>query len=93
MVDVMKVSAGDGKPVLQRRDRARAEVPARLNVSGYPAVEDLPSRGEKTTMTVDERLKLRKELSAARDRQASRAKAKEGIASPSTHEALRIREL
>jgi hypothetical protein len=62
---------------------ARAEVPARPNTGGYLAVEDLPPKGEKpTTMTVDERLKLQKELIAARDRQASRAKAKEGTASP-----------
>ena len=61
---------------------ARAEVPARPNIGGYLAVEDLPPKGEKTTMTADERLKLQKELIAARDRQASRAKAKEGTASP-----------
>jgi hypothetical protein len=62
---------------------ARAEVPARPNAGGYLAVEDLPPKGEKpTTMTVDERLKLQKELIDARDRQASRAKAKEGTASP-----------
>ena len=61
---------------------ARAEVPAHPNVSGYLAVEDLPPKGEKTTMTADERLKLQKDLIAARDRQASHAKAKEGTASP-----------
>ena len=58
---------------------ARAEVPARPNIGGYLAVEDLPPKGEKTTMTADERLKLQKELIAARDRQASRAKAKEEL--------------
>jgi hypothetical protein len=61
---------------------ARAEVPARPKASGYLAVEDLPPKGGKATMTVDERLKLQKELIAARDRQASRAKPTGGTASP-----------
>jgi hypothetical protein len=61
---------------------ARAEAPARPKTSGYPAVEDLPPKREKPAMTADERLKLQKELTAARDRQASRAKAKGGAASP-----------
>ena len=54
---------------------ARAEAPARPKTTGYPAVEDLPPKREKPAMTADERLKLQKELIAARDRQASRAKA------------------
>jgi hypothetical protein len=61
---------------------ARAEAPVRPKTSGYPAVEDLPPKREKPAMTADERLKLQKELTAARDRQASRAKAKGGAASP-----------
>jgi hypothetical protein len=55
---------------------ARGEVPARPNAGGYLPVEDLPPKGEKPTMSADERLKLQKELIVARDRQASRAKAK-----------------
>ena len=47
----------------------------RPKTSGYLPVEDLPPRDEKPAMTADERLKLQKELIAARDRQASRAKA------------------
>ena len=43
---------------------------------------DHPPKGEKPAMTADERLKLQKELIAARDRQASRAKARGGAASP-----------
>jgi hypothetical protein len=45
---------------------ARAESPARPKTSGYPAVEDLPPKREKPAMTADERLKLQKELIAAR---------------------------
>jgi hypothetical protein len=62
---------------------ARAEAPA-PKTSGYPAVEDLPPKREKPALTVDERLKLQKELTAARDRQTSRAKAKPVTASPPT---------
>jgi len=61
---------------------AHAEAPARPKTSDYLPVEDLPPKGEKPAMTADERLKLKKELIAARDRQASRAKVKEGAASP-----------
>jgi hypothetical protein len=43
-------------------------------------VEDLPPKREKPAMTADERLKLQKELTAARDRQAPKAKG--GTASP-----------
>jgi hypothetical protein len=54
---------------------AHAEEPVRPKTSGYLPVEDLPPRDEKPAMTAEERLKLQKELIAARDRQASRAKA------------------
>jgi hypothetical protein len=37
--------------------------------TGYPAVEDVPPRPGKPAMTADEQSKLKKELSAARDRQ------------------------
>ncbi len=40
-----------------------------------PSIDLLPER-ERPAMTVDERLKLQKELIAARDRQASAAKAR-----------------
>jgi hypothetical protein len=51
---------------------ARAESPARPKTSGYPAVQDLPPQREKPAMTADERLKLQKELIAARDRRRNR---------------------
>src|ERR1700688_3926771 len=54
---------------------AHAEASTRPKTSGYLPVEDLPPKDEKPAMTADERLKLVKELIAARDRQASRAKA------------------
>jgi hypothetical protein len=61
---------------------ARAEGPARPKTSGYLPIEDLPPKREKPAMTADERLKLQKELTAARDRQAPNGKARGGTASP-----------
>jgi hypothetical protein len=58
----------------------RAEEPGHPKTTGYPAVEDVPPRPEKPAMTADEQLKLKKELSATRDRQASDGKAKGGAA-------------
>ena len=57
---------------------ARAEAPAPPKTSVYLPVEDLPPKREKPAMTPDERLKLQKELIAARDRQASDGKARGG---------------
>jgi hypothetical protein len=59
---------------------ARAEAPAPPKTSVYPLVEDLPPKREKPAMTLDERLKLQKELIAARERQAPGAKARAGVA-------------
>jgi hypothetical protein len=53
---------------------ARAEAPAPPKASVYLPVEVLPPPREKPVMTPDERLKLQKELIAARDRQASDGK-------------------
>jgi hypothetical protein len=53
---------------------ARAEAPAPPKTSAYLAVEDLPPEREERAMTPDERLKLKKELIAARDRQAAAVK-------------------
>ena len=56
---------------------ARAEAaPAPSHTSVYPLVGDLPPKREKPSMTPDERLKLQKELIAARDRQAPAGKAR-----------------
>jgi hypothetical protein len=52
---------------------ARAEAAPAPSV--YPLLDDLPPKREKPAMTPDERLKLQKELIAARDRQTSRPKA------------------
>jgi len=59
---------------------ARAEAPVSPKTSAYLPVEDLPPKREMPTMTSDERLKLQKELIAARDRQLAAAKA-QGAAS------------
>ena len=54
---------------------ARAEAPMPPKTSAYLPVEDLPPPRQMPVMTLDERSKLKKELIAARDRQASAAKA------------------
>jgi len=54
---------------------ARAEALAPLKTSGYPRLEDQPQSRE--NMNANE-LKLKKELTAARDRQAAAVKAREG---------------
>ena len=54
---------------------ARAQAPAPPKASAYLPVEDLPPKREMPAMTPDERLKLQKELIAARDRQEAAAKA------------------
>ncbi|WP_024518903.1 hypothetical protein [Bradyrhizobium sp. Tv2a-2] len=55
---------------------ARAEAPPQRKSSGYLPVEDLPLSRE--LMKTDEQTKLKKELTAARDRQAAAAKAEGG---------------
>jgi hypothetical protein len=59
---------------------ARAEEPGRPKTTGYPAVEDVPPRPEKPAMTADELSKLKKELSAARDRRTAAGKVRGGAA-------------
>jgi hypothetical protein len=57
---------------------ARAETPT--PASGSLPVQDLPPKREKPAMALDERSKLKQELTAARDHQAAVAKAQRGIA-------------
>jgi hypothetical protein len=52
---------------------AHAEAPAPRKPNAYPAVEDVPARAP-SPMTTDEQTKLKKELMAARERQAAAAK-------------------
>src|ERR1700688_5131620 len=61
---------------------ARAEAPAPPKTSVYLPVEDLPPKRDKPIMTPDERLKLQKELTAARDRQAAKARGSAGNPQP-----------
>src|ERR1700688_2879016 len=61
---------------------ARAEAAAPPKASAYLPVEDLPPKREMPAMTPDERLKLQKELIAARDRQMAAAKAQGGPLEP-----------
>ena len=55
----------------------RAQSPAPANADIYLPVEDLPPPRTTPAMTADERLKLKKELTAARDRQAAAVKARD----------------
>jgi hypothetical protein len=55
---------------------ARAEVPEPPKPTAYLPVEDVPPRPEKPAMTADEQSKLKKDLTAARDSQAPKGKAK-----------------
>jgi hypothetical protein len=59
---------------------AHAEGPGRPKTTDYPAVEDVPPRPEKPAMTADELSKLKKDLTAARDRQTTVGKARGGAA-------------
>jgi hypothetical protein len=59
---------------------ARAEVSAPPKTSAYPLVEDLPPARENPVMAPDERSKLQKELTAARDRQTATGKKPKGPA-------------
>ena len=59
---------------------ARAGEQGRPKTTGYPAVEDVPPRPEKPAMTADEQLKLKKELTATRDRQVHKGKSGAGAA-------------
>jgi len=59
---------------------ARAEASAPSKASIYLPVEDLPPNREKPAMTADEMSKLKKDLSAARDRQTATVKARGGAA-------------
>ena len=61
--------------------RTLAEEPGHPKTTGYPAMQDVPRR-EKPAMTANEQLKLKKELSATRDRQAPGGKARALAAPP-----------
>ena len=59
---------------------ARAEEPGRSKATGYPVLE--PSRPEKPAMSADEQLKLKKDLTATRDRQTTVGKARGDVGQP-----------
>jgi hypothetical protein len=61
---------------------SRAEEPGRPKTTAYPDVEHVPARPEKPAMTADEQLKLKKDLSATRDRQAPKGKSGAGASKP-----------
>ena len=61
---------------------ARAEATALPKAPSYLAVEDLPPKPEKPAMTAEELLKLKKELTAARDHQAPKGKSGAGAGQP-----------
>jgi hypothetical protein len=57
---------------------ARAETPT--PASGYLPVQDVPPKREKPAMALDERSRLKQELTAARGHQAAVAKVQGGVA-------------
>ena len=59
---------------------ARAEASEAVKTGAYPPLEDPANKRETATMTPAERLKLQKELIAARDRQAAAGKARGAVA-------------
>lgn len=61
---------------------AHAEAPAPAQTSGYLPVEDLPPARDQAAITPVEQAKLKKELLAARDRQAVAAKSQGGPLPP-----------
>jgi len=68
-------SAGGGSSALDAHAEAAADA------SAYLPVEDVPSKRDQPAMTLDEQSKLKKDLIAARNRQAASAKA-QGSATP-----------
>jgi hypothetical protein len=46
--------------------------------TGYPAIGDVPPKPDQPAMTTDEQSKLKKELSAARDRQVPKDNSRTG---------------
>ncbi len=64
------VTASGGSSLMD----AHAEAPAPAKTSGYLPVEDLPPPRDQAAMTRDQQAKIKKELLAARDRQAAAAK-------------------
>ena len=56
---------------------ARAEMPDHPETAGFMALENVPARPDRPAMTAEEQSKLKKELSAARDRQSTAAKARD----------------
>lgn len=66
------VTANSGSSLMDAH--AEAPMPAPTEPMGYLPVEDLPPPRDQAIMTRDEQMKLKKELLAARDRQAVAAK-------------------
>lgn len=62
-------TSGAGTSLMDARAQA---VPPKTNA--YPLVEDMPPDRQNPVMTLDERSKLQKDLTAARDRQAATGK-------------------
>jgi hypothetical protein len=61
---------------------AEAAMPSPSTTIGYLPVEDLPPARDQAAMTLTEQAKLKKELLAARDRQATAAKSQGGPLPP-----------
>jgi hypothetical protein len=76
------VTADSGSSLMDAH--AEAPMPSSSRTSGYLPVEDLPPARDQAAMTLTEQTKLKKELLAARDRQAVAAKSQGGPLQPIT---------
>ena len=74
------VTASGGSSLMDAH--AEAPMPAPSKPLGYLPVGDLPPARDQAIMTRDEQVKLKKELLAARDRQAIAAKSQGGPIPP-----------
>jgi hypothetical protein len=74
------VTSGAGYSLMDAH--AEAPMPPPSKTIGYLPVEDLPPPRDQAEMTLAEQTKLKKELLAARDRQAAAAKAQGGPLQP-----------
>jgi hypothetical protein len=71
------VTAGSGSSLMDAHAEAPMAAPSRPD--GYLPVEDLPPARGQAAMTITEQAKIKRELLAARDRQAAAAKAQGDI--------------
>ena len=76
LLSIALSATSSGAPMMD----ARAETSGSAKARVYLPVQDLPPKRDTPAMTADEMSKVKKDLSAARARQKSQVKAREGAA-------------